>query len=322
MRQFVADASHELRTPLTAIRGFAEYYRQRGGVAEIAGGAAALPAAGDLSDAAGQRSAGHELDPAQETRPVSHWPEVQQWADTGPHRVQAAGHDTNAPQHGSNAGRDGAGTLPRVDLDRIMRRVEQESARMSVLVEDMLLLARLDQGRPLERKPVDLAALAADAVEDFRVADPSRPVELATAGAAVVAGDDVRLRQVMANVLDNARQHTPAGTPIEVRVAEADGTATLDVTDQGPGVSPEEAQRVFERFYRGDPSRSRGSGGTGLGLSIAAAIVEAHGGRITLHNEPGHGATFTVSLPTAPPPDGEAATAEGERRYPAADVSG
>ena len=217
--------------------------------------------------------------------------------------------------------RHGASTRPD-DLERAMRRIEDEGARMGVLVEDMLLLARLDQGRPLERKPVDLAALAADAVEDFRVADPSRPVELATAGAAVVAGDDVRLRQVMANVLDNARQHTPAGTPIEVRVAEADGTATLDVTDQGPGVSPEEAQRVFERFYRGDPSRSRGSGGTGLGLSIAAAIVEAHGGRITLHNEPGHGATFTVSLPTAPPPDGEAATAEGERRYPAADVSG
>src|SRR6266571_8009760 len=190
--------------------------------------------------------------------------------------------------------RRGAAEHPE-DLERAMRRIEDEGARMGVLVEDMLLLAPLDQGRPLERKPVDLAALAADAV---------------------------RRRQVMANVLDNARQHTPAGTPIEVRVAEADGTATLDVTDQGPGVSPEEAQRVFERFYRGDPSRSRGSGGTGLGLSIAAAIVEAHGGRITLHNEPGHGATFTVSLPTAPPPDGEAATAEGERRYPAADVSG
>ncbi|MDP9343622.1 MAG: HAMP domain-containing histidine kinase [Actinomycetota bacterium] len=216
------------------------------------------------------------------------------------------------------------------DLERAMRRIEDEGARMGVLVEDLLLLARLDQGRPLERKPVDLSALAADAVADFRVADPGRPVELVTSGPAVVAGDDVRLCQVIANILDNARQHTPADTPVTVRVGEADGTATIEVADQGPGLPPEEEARVFERFYRGDPSRSRGSGGTGLGLSIAAAIVEAHGGRIAVSTQPGHGATFTVSLPVISPTV-EAPTAaeapaipapppEDESRHPAADV--
>ena len=365
MRQFVADASHELRTPLTAIRGFAEYYRQRGGVAEIAGGAAALPAAGDLSDAAGQRSAGHELDPAQETRPVSHWPEVQQWADTGPHRVQAAGHDTNAPQHGSNAGRDGAGTLPRVDLDRIMRRVEQESARMSVLVEDMLLLARLDQQRPLEQRTVDMLTLAADAVHDARLVAPDRSINLAVgSGAALlVIGDEVRLRQVIANLVNNALTHTPEGSPIEVlvrsgsldewrtRPAAHDGSAlavaravpgsvpappppepgpasphgsargwvpgpahfpgpadtgdpyaavVLEVADRGPGLTPDQAEHVFERFYRADQARSRKAGGTGLGLAIVAALVAAHGGAVWVESAPGRGATFCIAIPLAP----------------------
>jgi len=169
-------------------------------------------------------------------------------------------------------------------------------------VEDLLLLARLDQGRPFERKPVDLAALVSDAVEDVRVADPERPVELSAPGPVVVHGDELRLRQVVGNLLDNARTHTPSTTPVAVRVARSNGTATIEVADRGPGLPPDEADRVFERFYRGDPSRSRGSGGTGLGLSIAAAIVEAHGGSITVATDPGHGATFTVSLPIAPAP--------------------
>ncbi len=197
--------------------------------------------------------------------------------------------------------RRGAAERPE-DLERAMRRIEDEGARMGLLVEDLLLLARLDQGRPFERKPVDLAALVSDAVEDVRVADPERPVELSAPGPVVVHGDELRLRQVVGNLLDNARTHTPSTTPVAVRVARSNGTATIEVADRGPGLPPDEADRVFERFYRGDPSRSRGSGGTGLGLSIAAAIVEAHGGSITVATDPGHGATFTVSLPIAPAP--------------------
>jgi two-component system OmpR family sensor kinase len=211
------------------------------------------------------------------------------------------------------------------DLERAMRRIEGEGARMSILVEDLLLLARLDQGRPLDRVPVDLAALVAEAVEDLRVADPECPVGVSASGPVIVSGDDLRLRQVVANILENAREHTPAGTPVTVRVAESDGLATIEVEDRGPGLSPEEAARVFERFYRGDPSRSRGSGGTGLGLSIAVAIVEAHGGHIAVATQPGHGATFTISIPVAPSPGAAEAPGvpvppDGESRYPAPDV--
>jgi signal transduction histidine kinase len=324
LRQFVADASHELRTPLTAIRGFAEYYRQRGGI------------------------------------------------DTG-----------------SN----GAGELAPADLDRIMRRVEQEASRMGILVEDMLLLARLDQQRPLEARPVDLLSLAADAVHDARVVAPDRSINLTVgSGAALlVIGDEVRLRQVIGNLMSNALSHTPDGTPIDVLIrsgnldeapaiaappppeprhadgtaavdgaataddtpnaggaATADGTpnaddtvtvadaitadaaaadaaadaavdgsvapadaptdwparatparnqpaAVLEVTDHGPGLSREQAQHVFERFYRADQART--SGGTGLGLAIVAALIAAHGGATWVRSRPGQGATFSIALP-------------------------
>jgi two-component system, OmpR family, sensor kinase len=275
MRQFVADASHELRTPLTAIRGFAEYYRQRGGVAVGGNGSAHL---------------------------------------SGP------------------------------DMDRIMRRVEQESARMGILVEDMLLLARLDQQRPLEAKPVDLLTLAADAVHDARVVAPDRSIELMVgAGAAlIIIGDEVRLRQVIGNLMTNALTHTPAATPIDVRIRSgsldeapkpAGATATspppappagrpatagptvaaapeaqprrahrpaavLEVADHGPGLSQEQAEHVFERFYRADPART--VGGTGLGLAIVAALVAAHGGASWVQSTPGLGATFCIALPLAP----------------------
>ncbi len=296
MRQFVADASHELRTPLTAIRGFAEYYRQRGGIGT----------------------------PVSEQRP---------------------------------------GQLAPADMDRIMRRVEQESARMGILVEDMLLLARLDQQRPLEARPVDLLTLAADAVHDARVVAPSRSIQLTVgAGSALlVTGDEVRLRQVIGNLMSNALTHTPDGTPIEVLIrsgnlneaaaattlarpdrddeaasdeasteeqasrtpdasdeagwdaehvppapaplspaesALAGPAAVLEVTDHGPGLRPEQAEHVFERFYRGDPART--TGGTGLGLAIVAALVSAHGGATWVKSQPGEGATFCIALPLAP----------------------
>jgi two-component system, OmpR family, sensor kinase len=269
MRQFVADASHELRTPLTAIRGFAEYYRQRGGLATEG---------------------------------------------------------------------NGSGQLASADLDRIMRRVEQESARMGVLVDDMLLLARLDQQRPLEAKPVDLLTLAADAVHDARVVAPDRSIDLTVgSGAALlVIGDEVRLRQVIGNLMNNALTHTPARTPIDVLIragsldeanyvpAAADDdiaddddadtsvqaepgvaparwhgpAAVLEVADHGTGLTKEQAEHVFERFYRADQART--AGGAGLGLAIVSALVTAHGGASWVRSRPGEGATFCIALPLSP----------------------
>jgi two-component system OmpR family sensor kinase len=198
--------------------------------------------------------------------------------------------------------RHGAAARPD-DLERAMRRIEDEGARMGVLVEDLLLLARLDQGRPLDREPIDLAALVTDAGDDARAADPSREVTVTVPDDSVfVAGDETRLRQLLANLLENARVHTPPGTPVEVGLRRSAEEALIQVSDRGPGLTAEEADRVFERFYRGDPSRSRSSGGTGLGLSIASALVEAHGGRIEASSTPGEGATFTITLPVVPAP--------------------
>ncbi len=213
------------------------------------------------------------------------------------------------------------------DLRLAMRRIEQEATRMGALVEDLLLLARLDQRRPMERSEVDLAAIATDAVADARVTEPDRPVELQLPGGGPVwvLGDEARLRQVVANLLTNTRHHTPPGTPVVVstwvgpgagaRGLDMEGNglgeagnsgagglrAVLEVADEGPGLAPEHVARVFERFYRADSARSRatlGSGaGTGLGLSIVAAIVEAHGGNVAVASVPGEGATFRVELP-------------------------
>jgi two-component system OmpR family sensor kinase len=192
--------------------------------------------------------------------------------------------------------RRGAADRPE-DLAKAMRRIEQEAARMGVLVDDLLLLTRLDQGRPLEREPVDLARVAADAVDDARAVDPDREITLDTPERPTVTGDDVRLRQVMGNLLTNARQHTPPGTPVHVRVATEDGSAIVEVADEGPGLTPDQAVRVFERFYRADESRTRERGGTGLGLAIVAAITEAHGGKAAVETAPGAGARFRVELP-------------------------
>jgi two-component system OmpR family sensor kinase len=206
--------------------------------------------------------------------------------------------------------RQGASREP-AELDRLMRRIEDQAAGMGLLVEDLLLLARLDQQRPLERRPVDLLAVAADVVNDARAVAPDRRIDLVAGGddgapvrPLVVLGDEARLRQVVANLMGNALEHTPAGTAVEVRAAgrQLDGAAraVVEVVDHGHGLTPEQAERVFERFYRADPARSHAGGGTGLGLAIVAALVAAHGGTVEVDSAPGEGARFRVLLPLAP----------------------
>jgi two-component system OmpR family sensor kinase len=183
------------------------------------------------------------------------------------------------------------------DLRRAMTGISRESERMTALVEDLLLLARLDEGRPLEQVPVRLDEIAAEAVETARTVEPSRPIELA-AEPALVLGDHARLRQVVDNLLGNVRSHTPPGTAAYVRVGPANGRSVLEVADDGPGMTAEQAARVFERFFRADASRSRDTGGVGLGLAIVAAVTEAHGGSVSVDAAPGAGTTFRVDLPT------------------------
>jgi two-component system OmpR family sensor kinase len=276
MRRFIADASHELRTPLTTIRGFAEYYRQRGGVSRT-------PHTGSTSaEVGGVAPPGKQV-------------------------------DSDLP----------GGSLSGGDIDRLMHRLESEASRMGLLVEDLLQLARLDQQRPLDLGPVDLLVLAADAVQDARIVAPDRSVDLIIGrGAFIIEGDEPRLRQVLANLVNNAIAHTPKGTPIRVRIGSdalpsgepaaspgghppdprtlAGPAVVLDVEDDGPGMTQDQAQRVFERFYRADAARNRASGGTGLGLAIVAGLVQAHGGTVSVRTAPGEGADFQVRLPLSP----------------------
>jgi two-component system, OmpR family, sensor kinase len=325
MRRFIADASHELRTPLTTIRGFAAHYRQRGGASRLSSEPSATADAGAAGGAAAAAGAA---------------------SGEGQDRAFRTGSAVSAPVNGSSgAGLPSEGLSPQ-DLDHLMARVEAEATRMGLLVEDLLTLARLDQQRPLNKAPVDLLTLAADAVQDARVVSPGRPIELIVAPgtAFLVDGDEPRLRQVLANLVNNAITHTPTGTPIRVKIgrgtletpgangaggragipetdapgewggaaataatAEPSGAArqvvpavVLDVEDDGPGMAADQAQRVFERFYRADAARNRASGGTGLGLAIVAGLVSAHGGTVSVRTAPGKGADFQVKLPLSP----------------------
>jgi two-component system OmpR family sensor kinase len=188
------------------------------------------------------------------------------------------------------------------DSELARRRIEAEATRMSVLVDDMLLLARLDQGRPLERERVDLQAIVRDARADASAVAPARRVTVDAPDRVVVTGDDMRLRQVVGNLVRNALVYTPPETPIEIGLARQNGHAVLTVADHGPGLPPDVGTRVFEPFYRGDAGRSRDRGGAGLGLSIVAAVVAAHEGAVRVSETKGGGATFIVDLPTGPEP--------------------
>lgn len=199
--------------------------------------------------------------------------------------------------------RQGAVTEP-AEVGQAMRRIETEATRMGALVEDLLTLARLDEQRPQARAPVDLTVLAADAVQDARALDHDRDVTLAgingPVGPVVVDGDESRLRQVVTNLVANALRHTPAGTPIELLVGRDGDSGLLEVRDHGPGIAPEHARQVFERFFRSDASRGRGrGGGSGLGLAIVAAIVAGHQGQVGVSSTPHGGARFVVRLPLA-----------------------
>jgi two-component system OmpR family sensor kinase len=217
--------------------------------------------------------------------------------------VADAGHELRTPLTSvrgyAELYRRGASDRPE-DMAMIMARIESEAERMGALVEDLLLLAKLDQGRPLERHPVELSRLATEMATDQRMLHPSWPVELRITPGIEVVGDELRLRQAIGNLLANTRAHTPPGTRTGFSVEARDGMAVVEVADDGPGVPDEVMGRVFERFFRADPSRSRASGGSGLGLSIVAAIAQAHGGSVEVESPPAGGAVFRILLPLPP----------------------
>lgn len=191
------------------------------------------------------------------------------------------------------------GALPEAEVGGTMLRIEDAARRMGKLVEELLTLARLDEGRPLAVVPVDLTKLATDSAQDLLALDPTREVQVLEGGSdVVVMGDPDRLRQVLTNLIGNVARHTPAGSPVEIVVEQAPGRAVLEVRDHGAGISAAEQERIFERFYRADESRTRETGGSGLGLAIVAAIVGAHGGTVRALETPGGGLTIRIELPT------------------------
>jgi two-component system OmpR family sensor kinase len=184
------------------------------------------------------------------------------------------------------------------DLARSMSGIGREAERMSLLVDDLLLLARLDEGRPLEQETVDLADVVSEAVDAAQVVEPNRPITVELEPATVI-GDRERLRQILDNLLANVRAHAGSETPVRINLSRTNGKAEISVADTGPGLTEEQAGHVFERFYRVDSSRARASGGAGLGLSIVAAVAHAHGGSVSARSMPGEGATFSIELPLA-----------------------
>jgi two-component system OmpR family sensor kinase len=201
------------------------------------------------------------------------------------------------------------GALDTADkVDDTMGRIEDSARRMGTLVNDLLVLARLDEGRPMKRETVDLVAISRDAAQDLHALDPTRsvpvtglsPGDLPPSGL-TVTGDGDRLRQVLTNLVGNVARHTPAGSPAEIALGTTpDDKALIEVRDHGAGVSAEQAGKIFERFYRADSSRNRESGGSGLGLAIVAAIVGAHQGHVEVAETPGGGLTVRVLLPAGP----------------------
>ncbi len=185
------------------------------------------------------------------------------------------------------------------ELLRLMTLISREASRMGRLVEDLLLLARFDADRPLDQRPVDLASIAAQAVQAARIVNPDRPITLLAGAPVIVHADEERLRQIIDNLIGNALQHTPPRSPVTVSVTSTTGTGEIIVADNGPGMTAEQAARVFERFYRTDKARSRARGGAGLGLPIAASLAAAHDGDITVDTRPGQGAAFHLRLPLA-----------------------
>ena len=195
--------------------------------------------------------------------------------------------------------RQGAAASPEL-VRHSMQRIESEAERMTFLVEDLLLLARLDQQRPLAQEPVDVVAVVSEIVEAAPIVDSDHVVQMRVADNAtslMVMGDETRLHQVVANLVNNTYTHTPAGTNVTVTLSQDNGDAVIAVSDNGPGMSKEESDRAFERFYRADPSRTRSQGGSGLGLSIVAGIVEAHRGAVSVSSTQGDGSTFVVRIP-------------------------
>ncbi len=189
------------------------------------------------------------------------------------------------------------GAVADEDVPATMARIESEARRMGILVSDLLALARLDERLPIEKTQVDLRALATDALADLGALDPTRPTALIAPHPVWAWADRNQIRQVLMNLIGNAVQHTPEGTPVEIEVSADDSGSVLMIRDHGPGVSPEEAERIFERFYRPDSSRARSSGGTGLGLAIVSGIMNAHGGSARHEHTPGGGTTIVLTLP-------------------------
>ena len=210
-----------------------------------------------------------------------------------------AGGATTTPDAGAGvpASVSRGGRRPTAEMADAMRRMGDEAARMRRLVDGLLDLARLDDLGVVSRDPVDLGVLVRDVASDLRVVAPDRVVTVDAPASLVVTGDRDRLTQALVGLTSNAVRHTPDGTPVWLVVVELPGAVRVDVADAGPGIPPEHLAHVFERFHRVDPGRSSASGGTGLGLAIVDAIARAHGGTASVASEPGHGSTFSITLP-------------------------